>query len=128
MSGDFPVMLSNSMASNPAGYLQDDAARLFARKYSESLKYAGVGGTDIPYQEQLTRAVDYDQGPVMGEKLIAGPSFSIAPDIGSPAVDKMLRDLRSAPGYQASGPLAPHVENRARQLRQQFIEAGLERV
>jgi hypothetical protein len=110
MSGDFPVMMNNSnlamnMASNPAGYLQDDAARSFAKKYSESLRYAGVGGTDIPYQEQLTRAVDYDQGPVMGEKLIAGPSFSTAP-----------------------GPLAPHVENRARQLRQQFIEAGLERV
>jgi hypothetical protein len=133
MSGDFPVMMNNSnhamnMASNPAGYLQDDAARSFAKKYSESLRYAGVGGTDIPYQEQLTRAVDYDQGPVMGEKLIAGPSFSIAPDIDSPVVDKMLQDLRGTPGYQAPGPLSPYVEDRARQLRKYFRGIVLKRV
>jgi hypothetical protein len=37
MSRDFPVMLSNSMASNPADYLQNNATHLFAKKYSESL-------------------------------------------------------------------------------------------
>ena len=89
--------LAMNMAANPADHLQNNAARSFARKYSESLRYAGVGGTDIPYQEQLTRAVDYDQGPVMGEKLIAGPSFS-----------------------NASGPLAPYFEQRTKELRNQL--------
>ena len=129
MSGDFPTRLGNQMASNPAGYLNDDAARSFAKKYSESLRYSGAGGTDMPYREQVTRAVDYDQGPVVGEKLIAGPSFDLmGTDIDSPEVDSMLRGLRNMPGYQAPGPLAPYVENRTRQLRRQFIEAGLKRV
>ena len=76
----------------------------------------------------MTRAVDYDQGPVMGEKLIAGPSFSIAPDIDNPAIDKALDALRGTPGYQAPGPLAPYVEDRARQLRKYFMDIGLKRV
>ena len=120
MSGDFPVLLGNDMAANPADY-QDNAARSFAKKYSESLRYAGVGGTDMPYQEQLTRAVDYDQGPVMGEKLIAGPSFDLmGPDIDSPEVDLMLKELRNRPGYKAPGPLLPTFNERKHLLRQQL--------
>ena len=124
---DFPTRLGNQMASNPAGYLNDDAARSFAKKYSESLRYSGAGGTDIPYQEQVTRAVDYNQGPVVGEKLIAGPSFDLmGPDIDSPEVDLMLKQLRNTPGYKTPGPLLPAFNERKYLLRQQL--PGIKRV
>lgn len=117
---DFPTVLSNRMAANPAGYLNNNA-RSFAKKYSESLRYSGVGGTGMPYSEELIGAADYDQGPVVGEKLIAGPSFDLmGPDIDSPEVDLMLKELRNRPGYKAPGPLLPTFNERKLLLRQQL--------
>jgi|OM-RGC.v1.029076015 hypothetical protein len=69
MSGDFPVMLSNSMASNPAGYLQ---------MYVQGMKEHEQAGTDIPDFKVQQEYAQEQGGPLFQNYEVSGnPSFDV---------------------------------------------------
>ena len=69
MSGDFPIMLSNSMASNPVGYLQS---------YVQGRLAHGQAGPDIPDFRVQKEYAQKQGGPFLENYKVSGnPSFDV---------------------------------------------------
>ena len=90
---DFPVRLSNSMASNPAGYLQMYVQGM--REYEQ----AGTGIRDFRVQKEYAQE---EGGPLMQSYEVSGnPSFEIEkPGYGPQVPDHLMMPVleRRYPG------------------------------
>ena len=87
---DFPTVLGNRMASNPAGYLQ---------QYVKGMKEYEQAGTDIPDLRVQDEYAQEAGGPLIENyEISADPSFDLmGPDIDSPVVDKWIQNTRPQP-------------------------------
>jgi hypothetical protein len=87
---DFPAVLGNRMASNPAGYLQ---------QYVKGMKEYEQAGTDIPDLRVQDEYAQEAGGPLIESyEISADPSFDLmGPDIDSPVVDKWIQNTRPQP-------------------------------
>lgn len=99
---DFPAVMPN------VGFLQ---------QYVKGMQGYSQKGTDIPSLRLESEYQQQEGGPLFEKQTIAGsPSFNIAPDIDSPAVDRWIKEVRSQPGYQTPKSLSPE------QMRQRMFE------
>ena len=87
---DFPTVLGNRMASNPAGYLQEYV------KGMKEYEQAGTGISDLRVQNEYAQEAG---GPLIESyEISADPSFDLmGPDIDSPVVDKWIQNTRPQP-------------------------------
>jgi hypothetical protein len=106
---DFPALMPNWGKAK-------DKATLWSKSGFGSQDYFQTG-TDIPTlaegsggayaagtgMEPAGFAYDY----AAPQQVAGSPSFDLAPDIDSPAVDRWIQDVRSAPGYKPPTFLSP---------------------
>lgn len=123
---DFPAMMPNwgkakDKASMWRGFSSGDQ-RYFQAGTNIPTLMEGSGGTYAAGTGMEPKGFTYDFQTL--PDVAGGKSFNLTPDIDSPAVDRWIQEIRSAPGYKPPTFLSPQEMRRRvleldRQMRMQ---------
>ena len=114
---DFPAVLGNRMASNPAGYLQQYVTRLKGR---EEYEQAGTGISDLRVQNEYAQEAG---GPLIGNFEISNPEFNpIEFEIsGRPSYMPTEQELHEkVREYYSTTPRGRQIERNIQKLKQRY--------
>jgi len=111
---DFPAVLGNRMASNPAGYLQ---------QYVKGMKEYEQAGTDIPDFRVQDEYAQEAGGPLIGNFEISNPEFNpMEFEIsGRPGYMPTEQELHEkAREYYSTTPRGRQIESNIKKLKQRY--------